>query len=127
MATPDTSRLEFVTPERLIVHDDVDEVEIPGAEGLFRRAAGPRAAARALTTGEMWYRKGIEQDLHLARRRLRRSPAGPGLDPRAGRRAGRGHRRRPRRGRAKRAKERSGREPASDIDYERARIALSSR
>ena len=46
MAIPTHLRLEFVTPERAIAHDDVDEVELPGEDGYLRRAAGPRAAAR---------------------------------------------------------------------------------
>src|SRR6187402_275242 len=35
MAIPTHLRLEFVTPERAIAHDDVDEVELPGEEGFF--------------------------------------------------------------------------------------------
>jgi len=30
MAIPKHIRLEFVTPERAVVHDDVDELELPG-------------------------------------------------------------------------------------------------
>ena len=35
MAIPKSIRLEFVTPERAIAHEDVDEVELPGEEGFF--------------------------------------------------------------------------------------------
>ena len=35
MAIPKHLQLEFVTPERAIVHDHVDEVELPGEEGDF--------------------------------------------------------------------------------------------
>jgi len=35
MALPAHLRLEFVTPERAIAHDDVDEVEVPGEDGDF--------------------------------------------------------------------------------------------
>ncbi|MBK9241157.1 MAG: hypothetical protein IPL75_13025 [Acidobacteria bacterium] len=35
MAIPTTLRLEFVTPERAIVHDEVDELQLPGEEGFL--------------------------------------------------------------------------------------------
>ena len=35
MAAPKTLRLEFVTPERAIAHEDIDEVELPGENGFF--------------------------------------------------------------------------------------------
>ena len=61
MALPTHLRLEFVTPERAIVHDDVDEVEIPGAEGFFGVLPGHAPLLAALGTGELWYRKGTEK------------------------------------------------------------------
>ena len=61
MAIPAHLRLEFVTPERAIVHDDVDEVELPGEDGYFGVLPGHAPLLAALKTGEMWYRKGAEK------------------------------------------------------------------
>ena len=61
MAIPKHISLEFVTPERAIVHDDVDEVELPGEEGYFGVLPGHAPLLAALKVGEMWYRKGTEK------------------------------------------------------------------
>jgi len=58
MALPAHLRLEFVTPERSIVHDDVDEVELPGECGYLGVLPGHTPLLVALGVGEMWYRKG---------------------------------------------------------------------
>ena len=61
MALPNHVRLEFVTPERTICHEDVDEVVLPGEEGDFGVLPGhaPMLALRRI--GPMWFRKGIEK------------------------------------------------------------------
>ena len=61
MALPNHLRLEFVTPERALVHDDVDEVEIPGEDGHFGVLPGHAPLLAALRPGELWYRKGSEK------------------------------------------------------------------
>ncbi len=61
MATPRHLTLEFVTPERAIVHEDVDEVELPGEEGFFGVLPGHAPLLAALKTGQMWYRTGAEK------------------------------------------------------------------
>lgn len=61
MALPKHLRLEFVTPERSIVHDDVDEVEIPGEDGYFGVLPGHTPLLAAIRVGEMWYRKGSDK------------------------------------------------------------------
>ena len=61
MAIPKHLRLEFVTPERAIVHDEVDEVELPGEEGFLGILPGHAPLLAALKTGEMWYRKGTDK------------------------------------------------------------------
>ena len=61
MATPRHLTLEFVTPERPIVHDDVDEVVLPGEEGAIGVLPGHAPLLAALKTGEIWYRKGTEK------------------------------------------------------------------
>ena len=60
-ALPTHLRLEFVTPDRALVHEDVDEVEIPGEEGYFGVLPGHAPMLAALGTGELWYRKGNEK------------------------------------------------------------------
>lgn len=56
-ALPTHIRLEFVTPAQAIVHEEVDEVQLPGEEGHFGVLPGHAPMLAALTTGAMWYRK----------------------------------------------------------------------
>ena len=60
MAIPTHLRLEFVTPERAIAHEDVDELQLPGEEGSLGILPGHTPMLVALKVGEMWYRKGSE-------------------------------------------------------------------
>jgi len=53
-------RLEFVTPAQAIVHEEVDEVQLPGEEGSFGVLPGHAPLLAALSTGVMWSRKGSE-------------------------------------------------------------------
>jgi len=50
-----------VTPDRSVVADKVDEVEIPGAEGYFGVLPGHTPLLATLKVGELWYRKGAEK------------------------------------------------------------------
>jgi F-type H+-transporting ATPase subunit epsilon len=123
MALPTHIDLRIVTPERLIVREQVDEVEIPGTEGYFGVLPGHTPLLSALAVGELWYRKGVDKTYlsiafgfvevlpdrvtvlaHLAER-------ADDIDPERAESA------------RKRAEERLAR-PRSDIDYERARVAL---
>jgi F-type H+-transporting ATPase subunit epsilon len=52
--------LEIVTPDRSVVTERVDEVEIPGAEGYFGVLPGHTPMLATLKVGELWYRKGSE-------------------------------------------------------------------
>jgi len=52
--------LEIVTPDRSVVAEKVDEVEIPGAEGYFDVLPGHTPLLAMLQVGELWYRKGGE-------------------------------------------------------------------
>jgi len=61
VALPTTLRLEFVTPERAIVHDEVDELQLPGEEGFLGVLPGHTPMLVSLKVGEMWYRKGTEK------------------------------------------------------------------
>ena len=58
MATSTHLRLEFVTPERAIAHEEVDELELPGEAGYFGVLPGHAPLLASLKTGEMWYRQG---------------------------------------------------------------------
>jgi F-type H+-transporting ATPase subunit epsilon len=58
---PTSLTLEIVTPERLLVKEQVDEVEIPGAGGYFGVLPGHTPLLAMLQVGELWYRKGEEK------------------------------------------------------------------
>jgi len=53
--------LEIVTPDRSVVADRVDEVQIPGAEGYFDVLPGHTPLLAVLKVGELWFRKGGEK------------------------------------------------------------------
>ena len=59
-ALPTHLTLEIVTPDRSVVAEKVDEVEIPGAEGYFGVLPGHTPLLAMLQVGELWYRKGSE-------------------------------------------------------------------
>ena len=61
MALPTSILLQIVTPDRLIVNEQVDEVEIPGTEGYFGVLPGHTPLLASLAVGELWYRKGQEK------------------------------------------------------------------
>ena len=61
MAAPKHLQLVFVTPERAIAHDEVDEVELPLADGYAGILPGHAPLLSTLQIGEMWYRKGSER------------------------------------------------------------------
>jgi F-type H+-transporting ATPase subunit epsilon len=53
-----TIRLELVTPERLVLSEEVDEVVLPGYEGEFGVLPGHTQYLAILNIGMLWYRKG---------------------------------------------------------------------
>ena len=61
MALPTSIELQIVTPDKLLVREQVDEVEVPGTEGYFGVLPGHTPMLAALAVGEMWYRKGPEK------------------------------------------------------------------
>ncbi len=61
MALPTSIELQIVTPDRLVLREQVDEIEIPGSEGYFGVLPGHTPLLAALAVGEMWYRKGQEK------------------------------------------------------------------
>jgi F-type H+-transporting ATPase subunit epsilon len=58
MALPTKLTLEIVTPERSLVTAEVDEVQLPGAEGYFGVLPGHTPMLATLQVGELWYRIG---------------------------------------------------------------------
>jgi F-type H+-transporting ATPase subunit epsilon len=61
MALPTSIELQIVTPDKRLVREQVDEVEVPGTEGYFGVLPGHTPMLAALAVGEMWYRKGQEK------------------------------------------------------------------
>jgi F-type H+-transporting ATPase subunit epsilon len=124
MALPTHIDLQVLTPDRGIIRDRVDEVEIPGSEGYFGVLPGHRPMLASLTVGELWYRKGDEK-IYLAiaygfaevlpdrvtiLARLAERAEDIDVD---------------RADAARRRAEERLTKPQSDIDYERARAALT--
>ena len=123
MALPTKLTLEIVTPDRALVNEQVDEVQLPGSEGYFGVLPGHTELLASLQVGELWYRVGQQkhylavafgfvevlpdhvtvlariaekaQDIDIARAEAAK----------------------------KRAEERVAR-PTADMDFERARVAL---
>ena len=119
---PSSIELQIVTPDKLLVREQVDEVEIPGSQGYFGVLPGHTPMLASLAVGEMWYRKGAERTyLSLAFGFAEVLPdrvtilaqiaeRAEEIDP----------------SRAEEAKKRAEArlQQAKDIDYERARAAL---
>src|SRR2546429_4332324 len=61
MALPTKIQLQIVSAERSLVNEEVDEVEIPGADGYFGVLPGHTPLLALLQVGELWYRKGQEK------------------------------------------------------------------
>jgi F-type H+-transporting ATPase subunit epsilon len=61
MPLPEKIRLEVVTPEGLLLREEVDEVVAPGAEGYFGVRPGHTPMLVTLGAGVIWYRKGAEK------------------------------------------------------------------
>ena len=65
MPLPDHLTLEIVTPDHAVVSEQIDEVQVPGAEGAFGVLPGHTPLLATLQVGELWYRRG--QDVsHVA-------------------------------------------------------------
>jgi len=61
VALPTSLELQIVTPDRMIVQEHVEEVEIPGVNGYFGVLPGHTPLLAELSVGEMWYRRGQER------------------------------------------------------------------
>ena len=58
MALPTKLTLEVVTPEGLLLREEVDEVIAPGSEGYFGVRPGHTPMLASLGVGELTYRQG---------------------------------------------------------------------
>jgi len=61
MAIPSHLMLELVTPDRAIVRETVNEVQIPGSEGYLGILPGHTPLLTTLQVGELWFRQGDEK------------------------------------------------------------------
>jgi F-type H+-transporting ATPase subunit epsilon len=61
----DTIELEIVTPERQVVRDQVEEIQIPGKGGYLGVLPGHAPLISELAVGEISYRKG-GQTTHIS-------------------------------------------------------------
>ena len=58
MAIPAHLQLQIVSADRSLVSEQVDEVQIPGAEGYFGVLPGHTPLLATLQVGQLWYRQG---------------------------------------------------------------------
>jgi F-type H+-transporting ATPase subunit epsilon len=66
-ASLDKIKLEIVTPERIVVAEDVDEVVLPGIEGEFGVLPGHIPFLTALKVGVLTYKKeGVDENLAVS-------------------------------------------------------------
>ena len=120
---PSHLQLQIVSADRLLVNEQVDEVQIPGSEGYLGVLPGHTPLLATLQVGELWYRQGHEKHfLSIALGFVEIQPDRVTIlaqlaEPAAEIDAARAEAAR------KRAEERLSK-PTSDVDFERARIAL---
>jgi F-type H+-transporting ATPase subunit epsilon len=120
---PSHLQLQIVSADRLLVNEQVDEVQIPGSEGYLGVLPGHTPLLATLQVGELWYRQGQEKHyLSIAFGFVEVQPDRVTIlaqiaEPAAEIDAARAEAAR------KRAEERLAR-PTPDVDFERARIAL---
>lgn len=123
MSVPTSLALEIVTPDHAILHEDVEEVELPGIAGYFGVLPGHAPLLASLGVGEMWYRRGTEKSyLSLAEGLAEILPDRVIVLARVAERAEDIDLTRAQMG-VNRAEERLAK-PSPDLDMERARIAL---
>jgi F-type H+-transporting ATPase subunit epsilon len=60
-ALPTKLTLEIVTPDKSLAREEVDEVQVPGSEGYLGVLPGHTPLLATLKVGELWYRIGQEK------------------------------------------------------------------
>jgi F-type H+-transporting ATPase subunit epsilon len=120
---PSRIQLQVVSADRSLVNEQVDEVEIPGAEGYFGVLPGHTPLLALLGAGELWYRQGQEKHyLSIAFGFAEVLPDRVTILAQIAERANEIDVARAEAAKT-RAEERLAR-PATDVDFERARVAL---
>ena len=123
MTLPTELLLEVVTPDRSLIREEVDEIQLPGSEGYFGVLPGHTPLLATLKIGELWYRVGQEkQFLAIAGGFVEVLPDHVTVLAQIAERAEDIDVARAEAAR-KRAEERLA-QPAPDMDFERARIAM---
>ena len=123
-ALPTSLTLEIVTPDRALVTEQVDEVQVPGSEGYFGVLPGHAPLLSSLQVGELWYRKGQEKHyLAIAFGFVEVLPDKVTVLANLAERAEDIDLRRAEQAKL-RAEERIGGQRNPDVDFERARIAM---
>jgi F-type H+-transporting ATPase subunit epsilon len=123
VALPTSLQLQIVSPDRSLVTEQVDEVEIPGADGYLGVLPGHTPLLTTLNVGELWYRQG--QEKHYLSIAFGFAEVGPERVTILAQLAEKADEIDPARAEAakKRAEERMVK-PSADMDFERARIAM---
>ena len=65
MPLPSHLMLQIVTPDHAVIHEEVDAVEIPAADGSLGVLPGHTPLLTTLRVGQLRYRKGEEQQFIL--------------------------------------------------------------
>ena len=124
MALPTHLQLHIVAADRALVNERVDEVEIPGSEGYFGVLPGHTPLLALLGAGELWYRQGQEKHyLAVAFGFAEVQPEQVTILAQIAERADEIDVARAEAAK-KRAEERLAKPAPTDIDFERARLAL---
>jgi F-type H+-transporting ATPase subunit epsilon len=123
VSLPAFLHLQIVSADRSLVNEQVDEVEIPGADGYLGVLPGHTPLLTTLNVGELWYRQG--QEKHYLSIAFGFAEVGPDRVTILAQLAEKAQEIDPARAEAakKRAEERMAK-PAADMDFERARIAM---
>jgi F-type H+-transporting ATPase subunit epsilon len=123
MAIPSSLRLEIVSAERSLVNEQVDEVQIPGANGYLGILPGHTQLLTTMEVGTLWYRQGSEKHyLAIAYGFAEVRPDHVTVLAQIAEKAGEIDV--PRAEIAKKRAEERLAKPTLDMDFERARIAL---
>jgi F-type H+-transporting ATPase subunit epsilon len=61
MPIPSHLQLQIVSADRSLVNEQVDEVQIPGADGYLGILPGHTPLLTTLQVGQLWYRQGAEK------------------------------------------------------------------
>lgn len=61
MAIPSHLQLQIVSADRSLVNEQVDEVQVPGADGYLGILPGHTPLLTTLQVGQLWYRQGPDK------------------------------------------------------------------